>query len=41
MVAPLNSEGIDEHIHFIVRVHQVRMTYQHLCWLYGMSVLAC
>jgi len=30
MVAPLSSEGTEEHIHFIVRVHQAHMTYQHL-----------
>jgi hypothetical protein len=30
VVAPLSSEGTDEHIHFIVRVHQAHMTYQDL-----------
>jgi hypothetical protein len=30
MVAPLSGEGTDQHIHFIVRVHQAHMTYQHL-----------
>src|SRR5258708_12637136 len=30
MVAPLSSEGTGQHIHFIVRVHQAYMTYQHL-----------
>src|SRR5260370_11630356 len=30
MVAQLSSEGTGQHIHFIVRVHQAYMTYQHL-----------
>jgi len=30
MVAPLSSEGTDEDIHFIVRIHQAHMTYQYL-----------
>jgi alkanesulfonate monooxygenase SsuD/methylene tetrahydromethanopterin reductase-like flavin-dependent oxidoreductase (luciferase family) len=30
MVAPLSSGGTGQHIHFIVRVHQAHMTYQHL-----------
>ena len=30
MGVPLNTEGTREDIHFIVRVHQAHMTYQHL-----------
>jgi alkanesulfonate monooxygenase SsuD/methylene tetrahydromethanopterin reductase-like flavin-dependent oxidoreductase (luciferase family) len=30
MVSPLSSEGTDQHIHFIVRVHQAHMTYKQL-----------
>jgi len=30
MIAPLNSEEGEQHIHFVVRVHQAHMTYQHL-----------
>jgi len=30
IVSPLSSEGTDQHIHFIVRVHQARMTYKQL-----------
>src|SRR5215467_9675171 len=30
MVAPRSSEGTGQHILFFVRVHQTRMTYQHL-----------
>jgi len=30
MVAPLSNEGTEQPIHFIVRVHQAHMTYQHL-----------
>ena len=30
MIAPLNSDEGEQHIHFVVRVHQAHMTYQHL-----------
>jgi alkanesulfonate monooxygenase SsuD/methylene tetrahydromethanopterin reductase-like flavin-dependent oxidoreductase (luciferase family) len=30
IVSPLSSEGTDQHIHFIVRVHQAHMTYKQL-----------
>ena len=30
MVAPFSSRGTEQHIHFIVRVHQTHMTYQQL-----------
>jgi len=30
MEGPLSSEGTEQHIYFIVRVHQAHMTYQHL-----------
>src|SRR3989442_12242186 len=30
MIAPFSSGGTEQHIHFIVRVHQAHMTYKQL-----------